>query len=142
MGLCRFLIVGTLSAILGGCESAAPPPAVDPGWSAGLEQVKTAISSSTGYAPSSIEVMSSPAHMRISISDTKLAQADQTARETAATAVVAAAERALGENAQLSNVQEMSVAIIHPASAGDDSHIEDVVDFRRGPSQRFSKHIS
>jgi hypothetical protein len=142
MGLYRLVIVGTLAVILSGCERGAPSPVVDPGWLEGLEHVKTAISSSTGYLPSSIEVMSSPAHMRISISDTRLAQADQTARETAATAVIAAAERALAENTQLSTVQEMSVAIVHPASAGDDSHTEDVVDFRRGPSQRFSKHIS
>ena len=87
-----------LAVVLSGCERDGPPPVVDPGWLARLEQVKTAISSSTGYPPSSIEVMSSPAHMRISISDTKLAQADQTARESAATAVIGAAERALVDN--------------------------------------------
>ncbi len=145
MGLYRFLIVGTLATVLSACERGGPAPAVDAGWFAGLEQVKTAISSSTGYAPSSIEVMSSPAHMRISISDTMLAQADQAAREAAATAVVAAAERSLAENARFSSVQEMSVAIVHPGGAEGapaDSHTEDVVNFRRGPSQHFSKHIS
>ena len=145
MGLFRFLVAGTLAIVLSGCDRGGPAPAADAGWLAGLEQVKNSISSSTGYAPSSIEVMSSAAHMRISISDTGLAQADQTAREAAATAVVTAAERALAENARFSSVQEMSVAIVHPAGAEGapaDSHTEDVVDFRRGPSQHFSRHIS
>ncbi len=145
MGLCRFLMLGTLATVLSGCERGGPAAAVDAGWLAGLEQVKSAISSSTGYAPSSIEVMSSPAHMRISISDARLAQADQAAREAAATAVATAAERSLAENARFSSVQEMSVAIVHPAGAegaSANSHTEDVVDFRRGPSQHFSKHIS
>ena len=145
MGIYRFLIVGTLATVLCGCGRGAPAPAVDAGWLEGLEHVKSAISSSTGYAPSSIEVMSSPAHMRISISDSKLAQADQAAREAAATAVVTATERSLAENARFSSVQEVSVAIVHPAGtegAPADSHVEDVVDFRRGPNQHFSKHIT
>lgn len=145
MSLYSFFIVGTLATVLCGCGGGGPAPAVDAGWLEGLEQVKSAISSSTGYAPSSIEVMSSPAHMRISISDTRLAQADQAAREAAATAVVTAAERSLAEHARFSSVQEMSVAIVHPAGAEGapaDSHTEDVVDFRRGTNQHFSKHIS
>lgn len=145
MGLHRVLIVAALATVLSGCERGGPPPTADAGGLAGLEQVKSAISSATGYAPSSIEVMSSAAHMRISISDAALAQADQAAREAAATAVVTAAERSLAENARFSSVQEMSVAIVHPAGAegaSADSHTEDVVDFRRGPSQHFSKHIS
>jgi hypothetical protein len=145
MGLCRFLIVGTLATVLCGCGRGGPAPAADAGWSEGLEQVKSGISSSTGYSPSSIEVMSSAAHMRISISDTRLAQADQAAREAAATAIVAAAERSLAENARFSSVQEMSVAIVHSAGAEGapaESHTEDVVDFRRGTNQHFSKHIS
>ncbi len=145
MSLCRFLALGTLATVLSGCERGGSAPAVDAGWSTALEQVKSAISSSTGYAPSSIEVLSSPAHMRISISDPRLARADQAGREAAATAVAAAAERSLVEDERFSSVQEMSVAIVHPAAteAGPaDSHTEDVVDFRRGPSQHFSKHIS
>lgn len=142
MRLSTFLVIGALAAVADGCARSGPAPVTDGGWLAGLEQVKSAISSSTGYAPSSIEVMSSQAHMRISISDTGLAQSDQAAREAAATAVMAAAERSLAENARFSSVQAMSVAIVHPADTGRDSHTEDVVDFRRGPSQHFSKHIS
>jgi hypothetical protein len=52
------------------------------------------------------------------------------------------AEQSLAENTRFSSVQQMSVAIVHPATAASDSHMEDVVDFRRGPNQRFSKHIT
>ncbi len=137
--LSRFVMLGTLAVALSGCGRGGSAPR-DAGWLAGLETVRSAIASSTGYSPGSIEVMASPAHLRISISDATLAQADQAAREEAATAVMTAAERSLAENARFSSVQQMSVAIVHPGAA--DSHTEDVVDFRRGPNQRFSKHIS
>ena len=138
--LSRFLILALL-AVLSGCEKGGPAP-VDAGWMAGLEQVKSAIASSTGLSAASLEVMASPAHLRISISDARLAQADQATREAAATEVMAAAERWLAENARFSSVQQMSVAIVHPGADASDSHTEDVVDFRRGPDQRFSKHTT
>jgi hypothetical protein len=144
--ICLHVVVAALAAVLTGCGTQAPAPAVDAGWSAALEQMKSTIASSTGYSSASIEVLASPAHLRIAISDAKLAQADQAARESAATAVMAAAEQVMAKEARLATVQEMSVAIIHPAGADlgtlGASHTEDVVDFRRGPSQRFSKHIT
>jgi uncharacterized protein with von Willebrand factor type A (vWA) domain len=118
---------------------------VDPGWSAALEQLTTAIAASTGNSPASIEILASPTHLRISISDAELAQAEPEARENAATAAVAAAEQSMAKEARFAAVQEVSVAFIHPAGAQGSStasHTEDVVDFRRGPSQRFSKHIT
>jgi hypothetical protein len=118
---------------------------VDPGWSAALEQLTSAIAASTGYSPASIEILASSAHLRISISDAELAQAEQSARESAATAVVAAAEQSMAKEARFAAVQEVSVAVIRPGGgqgSSTASHMEDVVDFRRGPSQRFSKHIT
>ena len=143
--LCRLLIVGTLVVLLCDCGTGGPAPVVDPGWPAALEQMKSSIAASTGYSLASIEILASPAHLRISISDAKLAQGEQAARESAATAVVAAAEQSMAKEARFASVQEVSVAVIHPAGAQGSStasHTEDVVDFRRGPSQRFSKHIS
>jgi hypothetical protein len=129
---------------LSGCGSSGPAPPTDPGLVTTLERVRSAIASSTGYAPDSIEVLASPAHLRISISDRKLAEADQAAREGVATTILAAAEQSMAADARLSSIQQVSVAIIHPAGLGANaaSHTEDVVDFRRAPSQRFSKHIS
>lgn len=144
VGLCRLLIVGTLAGLLSDCGTGKLAPAVDPGWSAAQEQIKSSIVASTGYSPASIEILASPTHLRISISDAALAQEEQAARESAATAVLAAAEQSLAKEARFASVQEVSVAVIHPAGAQGPtaSHTEDVVDFRRGPSQRFSKHIT
>ncbi|MBS0578201.1 MAG: hypothetical protein JSR36_02945 [Proteobacteria bacterium] len=141
LSLSRVLIVGTLAAVLGGCGRGGPAQ-VDADWLAGVEEMRGAIASSTGFSPSSIEVMASAAHLRISISDARLAQADQAAREEAATGVMTAAERSLAKNSRFSSVQQLSVAIVHPGAAASDMHIEDVVDFRRGPDQRFSKHTT
>lgn len=143
--LCRLLIVGTLVGLLTACGTGGPAPAVDPGWSAALAQLASAIAASTGYSPASIEVLASPAHLRISISDAKLAQAEQSARESAATAIVFSVEQSMAREARFAAVQEVSVAVIHPAGtqgSSTASHTEDVVDFRRGPDQRFSKHIT
>jgi hypothetical protein len=107
--------------------------------------MKSSIFASTGYSPASIEILASPTHLRISLSDAELAQAEQAARESAATAVVAAAEQSMAKESRFASVQEVSVAVIHPAGAQGSSTAsptEDAVDFRRGPSQRFSKHIT
>jgi hypothetical protein len=51
----------------------------------------------------------------------------------------------MATEARFAAVQEVSVAVIHPAGAQGSptaSHTEDVVDFRRGPNQRFSKHVT
>ena len=53
-----------------------------------------------------------------------------------------AAEGLLAANARFASVQQMSVAIVHPGTDASDSHTEDVVDFRKGPNQRFSKHTT
>ena len=143
--LCRILIVGTLVGLLSDCGTGGPAPAVDPGWSAALEQMKSSIAASTGYSAASIEILASPAHLRISISDAGLAEGEQAARESAATAVVAAAEQSTAKEARFASVQEVSVAVIHPAGAQGSpaaSHTEDVVDSRRALSRRFSKHIT
>lgn len=143
--LCRLLIIAALVGLLSDCGAGGSAPAADPGWTAALEQMKSSIAAATGYSQASIEILASPAHLRISISDAALAQRDQAAREDAASAVVAAAEQSMAKEARFASVQEMSVAVIHLAGAQGSStasHTEDVVDFRRGPSQRFSKHIT
>lgn len=144
MKLAKVFILGMLSVALSACDSSGPTARVDPETAASLQNVKSAIAASTGYSPDSLEILSSAAHLRISISDSKLAEADQAARETVATAVLAATERTMAADARFASIQQVSVAVIHPVAEGSSgrSHTEDVVDFRRGPSQRFSKHIS
>ena len=143
--LCGLVMAGMIFGLLSGCGVGGPAPTVDPGWSAALEQLTSAIAASSGYSPASIEILASPAHLRISISNAELAQAEQSARESAATAIVLLVEQSMAKEARFAGVQEVSVAVIHPAGAQGSSpasHTEDVVDFRRGPDQRFSKHIT
>jgi hypothetical protein len=92
-----------------------------------------------------IDVTASPVHVRISVLDDKLAQADQMTRENSANAIVSAAEGVLAQQGQFASVQVISVAIIHPAQpagAAAETHTEDVLEFRKGPNQRFAHHIT
>lgn len=55
-----------------------------------------------------------------------------------------AVETALASHAELAAVQVISVAIVHPATSersASDTHTGDVLEFRKGPNQRFSHHI-
>jgi hypothetical protein len=91
--------------------------------------------------------MSSPIRFRISIREVQLAVSDEAMRNAAAAALVAASEQVLAAHPEFSTLEAISVAIIHgnataDGTAGKDWHIEDVVEFRKGPSGRFSVHIT
>jgi hypothetical protein len=110
-----------------------------------LEDIRGSIAAATGYPKDALELLTSPVHLRISVSDSKLAQSNQMDRENAATAIVTAAEQSLSSHPQLSTIQVISVAIIHTVQvegSDRDSHTEDVLEFRKGPNQRFSHHIT
>ena len=87
----------------------------------------------------------SPTRLRIAIADSNLAQADQLSRENAANNIVAAAESVLSQQKVFGSIQAISVAIVHPADAAGltaETHTEDVLEFRKGPNNRFSHHIT
>ncbi len=100
---------------------------------------------SAGYRPDAIEVMANAAHLRVLVRDNKLAEADQNARENAAGAIVAAIEQSPRASGVLGSLSEISVAIVHEpdqGTGGADSHIEDVLQFRKGPGGRFAHHLT
>ncbi len=110
-----------------------------------LESLQHSLASTSGYPPDAIEVLAGPAHLRISVRDRKLAESDQIARENAASMIVAAVEQDLGPSGALQAVHEISVAIVHVPPQGasaDDTHVEDVLQFRKGPSGRFAHHTT
>ena len=110
-----------------------------------LEDIKSVISSTTGYSKDAIELLVSPVHLRVSISDEKLAHSNQMDRENAANTIVTAAEQGLTAHPQLSTVQVISVAIVHavPKDGSDSAHTEDVLEFRKEPNRSgFSHHIT
>jgi hypothetical protein len=113
----------------------------------GLQAITESIPGATHYPANTIEITSSPVQFRISIRDAQLAVSDEGTRNAAAAALVAASEQVLSSHPEFSKLEAISVAIIHgnvtaDGTAGKDWHIEDVVEFRKGPNQRFSVHIT
>ena len=56
-----------------------------------------------------------------------------------------AAEQVLALHPEYAKLQAISVAIIHPSptgATGNGWHIEEVVEFRKGPHQRFFLHTT
>src|ERR1035441_8299008 len=99
----------------------------------GLPAVTASVASAMGYPTEALEVLAGAAHLRVSVQDAKLATADQATRENAAIQIVAAIEKGIESRSEFSSIQEISVAIIHPAEGGEsaeDPHVEDVMQFR------------
>jgi hypothetical protein len=127
--------------IAGACEG---PGASDPGWTAALNQLHGAIVSSTGYPAGSVEVIGSMGRVNVMISDRELARADRGVREHVSDAVVIAVEESMTTNARLTNVDEIRVVIVHPEEGQGllgSTHTEDVMEFRKGPNQRFFREV-
>lgn len=139
----RFLVM--LVAAIAGCTGGGGSPVSStPEWGQGLDQVRSAVASA-GYPAEAVEVTASPVHLRISVTDAKLSQADQMTRENAASTIVSAAEGVLPGNQQLASIQSISVAIVHSGQSDGSAaatHTEDVLEFRKGPNQRFAHHIT
>lgn len=82
--------------------------------------------------------------MRVSISDHELARADRLNRERVISTVLATVEKSIAQDPLLATVDEISVAIIHPEEAHgivQSTHSEDVVEFRKGPGQKFYRDV-
>jgi len=112
-----------------------------------LQGITESIASTAQYPANTIEITSSASRLRISIRDAKLAVSDEGTRNAAAASLVAASEQVLASHPEFSTLEAISVAIIHADAAADgpvgkDWHVEDVVEFRKGPSGRFSVHIT
>jgi O-acetyl-ADP-ribose deacetylase (regulator of RNase III) len=142
-----FASLGRLPAAVMFCAAASAcggPAVPDQGWIAALDQLQTAIVSSTGYPAGSIEVLGSPVRVRVTISDRELARADEVTRERVANAVVSAAEDSIATNARLTAVNEIRVVIVHPEAVQGllrSTHTEDVMEFRKGPNQHFYRDV-
>src|SRR5579863_2990296 len=143
--LTKALAAVVAAVVLGGCSrgGARLPPSAQ--LLEGLPALTASVASATGYPTETLEVLAGAAHLRVSVKDAKLVTADQGTRESAATRIVTAIEKRIESRSEFSSIQEISVAVIHPAEPGgsaDDSHVEDVMQFRKAPSGRFVHHIS
>jgi hypothetical protein len=112
-----------------------------------LQGITESIAITAHYSANTIEITSSASQFRISIRDAKLAVSDEGTRNAAAASLIAASEQVLVARPEFSTLEAISVAIIHgnttaQGTAGKDWHTEGVVEFRKGPSGRFSLHIT
>lgn len=138
--LCSVICVAIIAVACDG----APSSSASPSMLAALPAIQESVTAATGYPAEAIELLAGPARLRLSISDGKLAAADQATREAGAANIVAALENAMATRPEFAPIQEISIAIVHPAATGEaaDDHVEDVLQFRRGPNRRFVHHIT
>lgn len=139
----QILVTTIATAWLAACTPAGEAPTAVSQFDHELQAIRDAVSQAVGYSREDVGVIGSRLRLQISISDAKLAAADPAAREQEAAALVTATERALASHPDLSAVEAISIVIVHPTAGGEAPtawHVEDVVDFRKGPNQRFSLH--
>jgi hypothetical protein len=141
----RLLIIAAVAALTASCGMNGSGPRSGAPFTPDIQVISDAIATAAKYPTSAVELTSSQVRLRISVSDAKLAMADETTRNSEAAALVAATEQILASHPEYAKLQAISVAIIHPSVDGDahkDWHTEDVVEFRKGPNQRFSMRIT
>jgi cytochrome b len=139
----RFTLV-ILTAVIVSCSNGqnSSSPSL---WGASLEQIRSVVATAGHYPLEAVEVTASPRLLRITVSDATLAQADQLSRENSANSIVSAAEGVVSKDEIFASVQVINVAIVHPepvAGSAPQSHTEDVLEFRKGPNNRFAHHIT
>lgn len=139
------VLASVAAAYVAACDSRAPSSSQGfAHYISDLESIGAAISKATGYPEDHVDVSGNRTQLHISILDFKLMEADAATLEKAAAAVVAAAEQALAAHTEFASVQVIRVGIYHPTGLGaplSQWHMEDVVEYRRGPDQRFSLHV-
>ncbi len=140
----RLLAIAAMAVPIASCGMSGSGSNTAP-FTPDIQVISDAIAGAAKYPTSSVELTGSQVRLRISVSDATLAMADEVTRNNAATSLVAAAEQVLALHPQYTKLQAISVAIIHPGPTGDTGsgwHIEDVVEFRKGPNQRFFLHTT
>lgn len=134
-----------LSVSMAACSSADRPPVGAPQFATDLQQMADTVAASAGYPKEAIELIASRVRLQVSIADANLASLDDAARTARVAAVVASLEELLPNYPELGGLQTISVAVIHPSqpdASPKEWHTEDVFEYRRGPSQRFTIHVS
>lgn len=140
----RLLLLTFMAAIIVGCSRGQTLSSPSQ-WGASLEQIRSAVAAAGNYPLAAVEVTASPSLLRITVNDLNLAQADQLTRENSANSIVSAAESVISRQQIFTAVQAINVAIMHPERVDGSptrTHTEDVLEFRKGPNNRFAHHIT
>lgn len=140
----RLLAIAAMAASIISCGMSGSNSNTAAPFTPDIQAISDAIATAAKYPTKSVELTSSQVRLRIEVSDAALAMADEVTRNNAAMSLIAAAEQVLASHPEYAKLEAISVAIIHPgtASAAGSSvwHVEDVVEFRKGPNQRFTLH--
>ncbi len=134
-----------MAVLAASCGTGGTNPEAAVPFTADIRAISDAIATAAKYPANAVELTSSEARLRIAVSDATLAMADEVERNSAAMDLVAAAERVLVAHPEYAKLQTISVAIVHPVAAaatGNGWHVEDVVEFRRGPDGHFLLHTT
>ena len=141
----RLLAIAAMAAPIASCGMSGSDPKSAAPFTPDIQAISDAIATAAKYPTSAVELTSSQVRLRISVSDAKLAMADEVTRSNVATSLVGVAEQVLASHPEYAKLEAISVAIIHPgveSATGSGWHIEDVVEFRKGANQRFFLHIT
>ena len=109
----RLLAIAAVTALAASCGSG--PDSRAP-FTPDIQTISDAIATAAKYPKSEVELTSSQVRLQISVSDAKLATADETTRNSEASAIVAATEQILASHPEYAKLQAISVAIIHPSA--------------------------
>ncbi len=140
----RIMAASAIAILVASCGMADRGSGSQP-FTQDIQGISDSIAAAAHYPTNAVELTSSAVRLRISVRDAKLATADEMTRNAAAAALVAVAEQVLSSHPEYAKLEAISVAIIHPVVEGaatSEWHMEDVVEFRRGPNQRFSVHTT
>jgi hypothetical protein len=141
----RFLALVAVTALVASCGTGDRGSDSSRQFTPDMQSISDAIAKGAHFPAEAVELTSSPVRLRISVRDSKLATADETKRNMAAEDLVAVTEIVLAAHPEYAKLEAISVAIYHSNAEGSPPsqwHIEDVIEFRKGPSQRFSVHIT
>lgn len=141
----RLLVIAAMATVTASCGAGGSGSNSGATFTPDIQVISDAIATAAKYPTGSVELNSRQVRLRIAVSDTTLAMADEVTRNNAATSLVAVAEQVLASHQEYAKLEAISVAIIHPgvsSATGSGWHIEDVVEFRKGLNQRFSLHIT
>src|SRR5471030_3307887 len=94
----RLLTIASMTALTASCGMGGSGSNSSAPFTADIQVISDAIATAAKYPTSAVELTSSEVRLRISVSDAKLATADETTRNNEATALVAAAEQILASH--------------------------------------------
>ena len=137
-------IAALVAVLLASCDTPVHGPSAVGTPIPDLAAMADTIASSSGFAKGALELTVSSVRLSVVIADNQLATADEATRSSAAMRIVASCEQMLATHAEFAGMQSISIAIVHggDGSGGAGWHVEDIIDFRKGPGGRFAVHVS